>query len=117
MACIVEAPLCRRRLVKHHSIAVGTTSEARSRVSQVERAAELTLEVDENPGLQVPRVDEVAGGEDVAVGDDVRFSIGGRWGVRGPRAPCPVGIALSIGGGRHWGASEINALGLRNCGE
>ena len=65
----------------------------------------------------MPRVDEVAGGEDVAVGHDVRFSIGGRWGVRGPRAPCPIGIALSIGGGRHWGASEINALGLRNCGE
>ena len=65
----------------------------------------------------MPRVDEVAGGEDVAVGHDVRFSIGGRWGVRGPRAPCPIGIALSIGGGRHWGASEINGLGLRNCGE
>jgi hypothetical protein len=117
MACIVEAPLDWRRFIKHHLIAVGTTSEARSRVSQVERAAELTLEVDENPGLQVPRVDEVTGGEDEAIGHDVRFGIGGRRGVTGPRAPRPVGIAVSIGGERHRCPSEINALGLGDCGK
>lgn len=117
MACIVEAPMDWRRLTKHHLIAVGTMSEARSRVSQVERAAELTLEVNKNPGLQVPRVDEVAGGEDVAIGHDVRFGIGGRRGVTGPRAPCPVGIAISIGGGRYRSPSEIDALGPGDCGE
>ena len=117
MACIVEAPMDRRRLIKHHPVAVGTTSEARSRVSQVESAAELTLKVDENPGLQVPRVDEVAGGEDVAVGHDVRFGISGRRRVRGPSAPCPVGIPLSVGGERHGSAGEIDALRPGDCGE
>ena len=61
MACIVEVPLGWHRLIQHDRITVRAVREPRGRVAQVESAVELAVEVDEDPGLEVTGVDEVAG--------------------------------------------------------
>ena len=117
VACVVEVSFGWHRLTQHDRITVRAVCEPRGRVAQVESAGELAVEVDKDPGLEVMGVNEVAGGEDAPVGDDVGSCVGGRRrGVR-PGGACPVGISGTIRGGGDRGTSQVYALGLGNCGE